>query len=45
MSTTNQLGVPSVVVDTNYVVVCGVRVDRPSTIAPSQWLAYWSKLK
>jgi hypothetical protein len=32
---------PSVVVDRNYVLIEGVRVDRPSRIAISQWLNYW----
>jgi hypothetical protein len=40
---TNTLGVPEIVVTPNDVTVCGVRVERPSSIAPSQWLAFWRR--
>lgn len=26
---------------TNHVVINGQRVERPSSMSPSQWIAYW----
>jgi hypothetical protein len=32
---------PNIIVDANYIIIEGVRIERPSRIAPSHWLAYW----
>lgn len=31
------------VVDRNYVVVAGVRLDRPMRVSPGQWLGFWEE--
>lgn len=43
MSTTQEQGVPEVLVYADRVVVCGTTVPRPQEIAPSQWLRYWER--
>lgn len=35
---------PIVVVDMNYVVVNGVRIERTDSISPSEWEDFWSKV-
>lgn len=27
----------------NFVIIRGVRVDRPPNISPSDWMAYWER--
>jgi hypothetical protein len=34
-------GIPEIVIHNDYVLICGQRVQRPSAIAPSQWLKFW----
>ena len=36
---------PQVDVTMNDVTVCGVRIKRPDSIAPSQWLYFWERLQ
>ncbi len=36
-------GRPEIIATSQDVSVCGVRVERPEGIAPSQWLGYWRK--
>lgn len=38
---TTALGAPHIEVTASDVRVCGVRVERPPAIAPSQWIAFW----
>ena len=45
MSTTTELGVPEIIIDANEVTICGVRVPRPESLAPSQWQAFWERAK
>lgn len=32
-----------ITVSMDYVVICGVRVNRPAGIARSFWMAYWER--
>lgn len=41
--TTQGGGVPRIEVSADEVVVCGVRVPRPSGISPGQWYAFWDR--
>ncbi len=31
-------------IDRNYVIVEGVKVDRPANLSPSQWLDIWERM-
>lgn len=42
--TTSGLGKPQIDVTTNEVVIMGTRIERPPTIAPSQWLKFWESV-
>ena len=35
--------IPQIIVDRNYVVIQGVKVERQSSISPMQWLEFWEK--
>ena len=43
MTRTSGLGKPEIIVEANWVMVCGVQVLRPPSIAPSQWLCFWQR--
>lgn len=30
-----------IVIDRNYVIIEGVKIERPTRVAPSQWLWFW----
>ncbi len=41
----NRNGWPVVEVTSFDVVICGTRVPRPKSIAPSQWLDFWERVR
>lgn len=44
MSTTARLGIPKIEVSSDRVIVCNQVVNRPASIAPSQWLEFWRRV-
>jgi hypothetical protein len=36
---------PDLVIDSNYVIIEGYRIDRPSRISVLQWLTVWERTR
>lgn len=39
-----RLGKPEIITAKDHVIICGQVVQRPASIAPSQWLQFWERL-